>query len=89
MPVVWPAAFLWMSAACLANARRCGRVHCYFTGALFLLLAIVSAAHGFGVVNLGESAWSVIGVVAVVGGAVLTVLPEMILGRYRGVRRPD
>ena len=28
---------------CLANATRCGRVHCYFTGPLYILAALYAA----------------------------------------------
>jgi hypothetical protein len=83
MPVVWPLAFLWMSVACALNARRCGRVHCYFTGAFFFVMATLSAIHGFELVNLGGDAWSWMGITAAVGGGALTFLPEMIWGRYR------
>jgi len=44
-------AFLIMGLACIANARRCGRVHCYFTGPLFLLSAVLSAVHGWNVID--------------------------------------
>jgi hypothetical protein len=36
---LWIPAFLVMGIACLANAARCGRLHCYFTGPLFILAA--------------------------------------------------
>ncbi len=88
MPIIWPAAYLWMGAACLANSRRCGRVHCQYTGIFFLIVAVVSALHGIGVLGLGDSGWSWIGVGSMIGGAVLTVLPELILGRYRGPGAP-
>lgn len=39
-PWLWIPAFLLMGIACLANAARCGRVHCYLTGPLFLLGAV-------------------------------------------------
>ena len=26
--VIWTALLLWMGGVCLANARRCGRIHC-------------------------------------------------------------
>src|SRR5438046_815791 len=45
---IWPLAFAWMGTACLWNAARCRRVHCYFTGPLFLVAAALSALHGFG-----------------------------------------
>ena len=36
--IVWPLAFLVMGLSCVANARRCGRVHCFFTGPVFPFL---------------------------------------------------
>ena len=29
---IWVAALIWMGGACLWNAHRCGRRHCYWTG---------------------------------------------------------
>ena len=43
----------WMGAACLHNARGCGRLHCYLTWPYFLLLALISLLYGVGVVPLG------------------------------------
>ena len=83
MPVIWPLAFLWMSIACAVNASRCGRVHCYFTGVFFLVMAVVRALYGFDLVPLGRDAWPWIGGMAIVGGVGLTVFSEMIWGRYR------
>ena len=37
---IWIVALLWMGGACLVNAVRCGRLHCYVTGPFFLLGAI-------------------------------------------------
>ena len=36
---VWIAMLWWMGVACLANARRCGRTHCRYTGPFFLGMA--------------------------------------------------
>jgi len=36
----WIPALLVMGVGCLVNASRCGRLHCYFTGPVFLLGAI-------------------------------------------------
>jgi hypothetical protein len=33
--VVWPVLLTFMGAACLLNARRCGRIHCFVTGPFF------------------------------------------------------
>src|SRR5216684_1605624 len=32
--VVWPVLLTFMGAACLLNAKRCGRLHCFVTGPL-------------------------------------------------------
>lgn len=79
---VWPPALAWMGIACLANALRCGRVHCYFTGPFFLLMAAVALLQGLGVITLGPQAWSWIGGITLVGGVGLTYGPELVWGRY-------
>jgi len=80
--IVWPVAFLIMGVACVANARRCGRVHCYFTGPLFLLASALSAVHGWNLVDLGSRTWEVIGYGTFALAFVLYFAPEAIWGRY-------
>jgi len=77
-PWLWFAGFLVAGAACLANAARCGRRHCYFTGPLFLLAAVYNALAGFHLVPTNETVF--LGVV--VGAGVLARLSELVLGRY-------
>ena len=36
--VVWTVALVWMGAACILNARRCGRTHCRYTGPYYLAM---------------------------------------------------
>ena len=48
-------ALAWMGAACLANARRCGRMHCFFTGPFFLAMAALALAVGLDIVSLGAA----------------------------------
>lgn len=43
---LWVPAFAVMGVGCLANAALCGRMHCYFTGPLFLVAAIFVALAG-------------------------------------------
>jgi hypothetical protein len=81
--VVWPALLTWMGAACLLNARRCGRLHCYLTGPYFLLLALTSLLHGSGTVTLGSRGWLILSVALIVGGPFLVYVPEWVFGRYR------
>ena len=81
--VTWPPLLAYMGVACLLNARRCGRVHCYFTGPFFLFLALVALLHGSGVVPLGQSGWSLLTATFVIGFATLFFVPEWFLGRYK------
>lgn len=81
--VLWPALLTWMGAACLLNARRCHRLHCYLTGPYLLLLALAALLYGLGIVPLGERGWSKLAVALLVGGPLLVYVPEWVLGRYR------
>ena len=83
-PVAWPLALGWMGGACLLNAVRCGRLHCFITGPLFLGLGLLALLHGLGVVPLGDDGWRWLGGVTLVGGIGLTYAPEWIWGRYIG-----
>jgi len=46
-----------MGVTCLANAARCGRIDCFFTGPFFTLGAIASPGYGLGFLPLGLSGW--------------------------------
>ena len=45
---LWAPALVVAGVACLANAFRCGRLHCYFTGPLFLLGAAATLRENMG-----------------------------------------
>lgn len=81
--VVWTASLGVMGAACVANAARCRRLHCYVTGPFFLLMAVISLLYGLGVLPLGRRGWNAIGLAVLVGGIALSCLPEAFLGKYR------
>jgi hypothetical protein len=83
--VVWPTLLTWMGAACLLNARRCRRLHCYLTGPYFLVLALTSLLYGFGILPLGVRGWSMLSVALAVGGPFLVYVPEWLFGRYRAL----
>jgi hypothetical protein len=78
----WILGMLWLAAFCLWNAARCRRVHCLFTGPLFLLLAVAGLLTGLGVVSLGPNTWNILNGVFLVGAVVLCCLPELVWGRY-------
>jgi len=80
---VWAGALAWMGLACVANALRCGRLHCYLTGPFFLFMAVASLLHGLGILWLGPRGWLWLGLVVVVGGfGLLWYVPERHWGKY-------
>ncbi len=87
--VVWALALAWAGAACVTNACRSGRLHCYITAHFFLSLAGLSLLHGVGVLPLGSDGWFWIGTVLAIGTPLLIVVPERIWGKYsaRGEQR--
>jgi len=80
---VWTVALATMGVACIVNALRCGRVHCYLTGPFFLLMALVALSYGLGILRLGENGWNLLGLITLIGAIALWCLPEMFLGKYR------
>jgi hypothetical protein len=81
--VLWTVSLGFMGVACLVNASRCGRIHCFFTGPFFILCAVVSLGYGLGLLRLGPSGWKWIGDVTIIGAIALCCIPELVLGRYR------
>ena len=80
---IWAPMLTWMGVACLLNARRCGRMHCHFTGPFFLVMALASLLFGLGVLPLGAEGWAWLGGAVVVGWLSLRTTPERLWGRYR------
>ena len=85
--ISWTLSLLVMGVACLANARGCGRIHCYFTGPFFLLMALVSLAYGIQLLPLGRNGWGILGSALLSGSVLLCVVPELLRGRYRRAPR--
>jgi hypothetical protein len=83
MGITWAVSLGVMGGACLWNAWRCGRVHCYVTGPFFFLVGIMALFHGLQWLDLGTDGWSWLGGVLLLGAIGLTVVPEKLWGRYR------
>ena len=81
--VVWTVALATMGVACIVNALRCGRVHCYLTGPFFLLMALIALSYGLGILHLGGNGLNLLGLLTLIGAIALWWLPEMFLGKYR------
>lgn len=80
---VWVIALVTIGIACLFNAFRCGRVHCYLTGPFFLIIAAVTLLFGLAVEPFERLSWNLLGVVVLIGTVLLCCLPEAVFGRYR------
>lgn len=83
----WVVALIVMGAGCVINALRCGRIHCYFTGPFFLIMAVAALLYGLGVLPLGKFGWNTISAVVLIGTLIFYCVPEMFAGRYRQERR--
>jgi hypothetical protein len=81
--VIRPSVLTFMGVACLANARRCGRVHCSGTGPFFLILAVIALLYGLGAIPLGSNGWNTLGLILLVGSIVLCCGSELLFERYR------
>ena len=86
---VWTISFAVMGAACLVNARRCGRRHCFYTGPLFLIAALLSLLYVWGILPLGPHGWTWISGIAVVGAVLACCGLEMLMGKYTARHSPD
>jgi hypothetical protein len=77
--VLWIPALVVMGIACLRNAARCGRVHCYVTGPLSLLAAVYVILSAFHLVPMQPGMFLNI----ILGVAVVACLAEIPFGKYR------
>jgi hypothetical protein len=82
--VVWVTMLAWMGAACVMNARRCGRTHCRYTGPFFLVMAGLVAVHIAGFVPLGSQPWLVLAIMIAGGNALIWWGSESVYGTYSG-----
>ena len=80
---VWIVALVWMGAACLINARRCGRAHCGFTGPYYLLMIAAVAVIGSGLVAAGFATWLAFAGLIILGSKLIWWLTERSFGKFR------
>jgi len=80
---IWVIALSWMGAACLLNAKKCSRTHCYYTGPFYIALALVSFLYGYQIIQLGNNGWYWLGAILVIGTVIIWVTSETLLGKYK------
>src|SRR5258708_11481514 len=78
---VWTLSFAWIATGYLLNAMRCHRVHCYISGPVFLLGAVIAGLDAAGMVVLSPSAFTST-VSAILELALFSFVPEMVWKRY-------
>ena len=78
-PWLWISALLVMGIGCVVNARRCGRLHCYVTGPIFLVATIYVELSAINLVPLRPGIFLFV----VFAIAMLACLAELPFGRYR------
>ncbi len=86
--MLWTGALTVAGTACVANAARCGRLHCYFTGPFYLPGASITLIYGLGILPLGPGRWGWIGLAVAAGSRVFAYVPEWIGGKYITRARP-
>jgi hypothetical protein len=80
--MVWIAALVWMGTACLLNARRCGRIHCRYTGPYYLAMIVPVGVLGSGLVAVGIYAWLLLACVILLGSKLLWWATERAWGEF-------
>lgn len=80
--ILWCGALTAAGVACVVNASRCGRRHCFYTGPFYLAAALITAAYGSGLASLPFVTWSRLAVAIAAGSILLQWLPERIWGKY-------
>jgi copper chaperone CopZ len=75
---IWSVALIWAGAACLINASRCRRLHCYFTGPLFVVGGGAVFLSGLGILPIPAYLLAIV----IVGGTILALVTEWSRGKY-------
>lgn len=81
--VLWASVLTVYGVACVSNARRCGRIHCYVTGPFLLTAALLVLLLGVGLLDFGQAPGRWLVPAIVVGFLLGRYLPERLWGRYR------
>ena len=77
---IWIAALVWTGAACLLNAKRCGRTHCRYTGPFYLGMVVPVMAAAW--VSAPMTAWIALAVAILIGGKVIWWATERAWGKF-------
>jgi hypothetical protein len=79
---IWIVALTWMGAACIINARRCGRTHCRYTGPFYLAMIAPVLVFALEAIALGFYGWVGLAVVILAGSRIIWWATERAWGAY-------
>jgi hypothetical protein len=79
---IWAVAFAWMGAACVLNYRRCGRIHCRYTGPYYLAMIVPVLALGIAPVLIPITGWLAIAVAIPIGSKLIWWATERAWGKF-------
>ena len=80
--VIWTIALIWMGAACLLNAKQCGRTHCRYTGPYYLAMILPVLVFASGIISANFYEWLTLGVVILAGSRVIWWATEQAWGKF-------
>ena len=80
--MAWTVALAWMGAACILNAKRCGRTHCRYTGPYYLAMIVPVVVLGTSLVSAGPYAWLALACVILLGSRLLWWGTEHAWGKF-------
>jgi len=79
---VWVAALLWMGTACILNSRRCGRIHCRYTGPYYLAIIAPVILLASALVTVDFYIWLALAALIVFGGWIIWWATERAWGKF-------
>ena len=78
----WTMALVWMGAACILNAKRCGRTHCRYTGPYYLAMIAPVLLLAAGIGRVGFYGWLILGVLILAGSKIIWWATEYAWGKF-------
>ena len=79
---IWTVALVWMGAACLMNARRCGRTHCRFTGPYYLVMIVPVIVLASGLIAAEFTTWLALAGLILLGSKMIWWMSERAFGKF-------
>src|SRR5437868_703620 len=79
---IWIIALIWMGTACILNARRCNRTHCYYTGPYYLAMIVPVLVLASDVVSVDFYAWLSLAVLILGGSMIIWWATERAWGKF-------